>query len=135
MRGYLNGKNAAIAIASTAYPVENWDSTLKLDVVRSRGSGDGAWSRQPVAKDWEFNGTVMVALTQTPPNPVTLLGAEVAIVADTDESPKVRVSGTGLVTEAKITTPAGDNSGNVTIAIKVECSSADIADFLTVTVA
>jgi hypothetical protein len=129
---YLAGNQGAVTIGGTAYKVTTWKYDPTVDTVKSRAAGDGAYSQVPIAKFWEFTCTIVTNLAGTIPNVASLIGTNVAFVADTDSTPKLRVSGTGIVMSDPITSPADDN---VTVELTIQCSDADAANLPTVTVA
>jgi hypothetical protein len=134
MAKYLTGKDGVVTIGAgpVTVKVKKWEYRPKVETKASRAAGDGAMGRTPINKDWEALVTVIFVSTATPIDLDTYLGAEVAFTLKTDGTPKIQVAGTGLVTEAFLGSPEDDD---VTLDLKFECASADVADFPTTTVA
>jgi hypothetical protein len=131
-RNYYTGKDGAAVIAAVDAVVTDWDYTEKPEIARSRGGGDGAFSRKPIATDWEANVTVIMPETEAPLDISDYRGVSVAFTLKSDDTPKLRVVGSGLVTNARYSSPIGDN---VTIELKLECNDADEANLPVITAA
>lgn len=101
--------------------LRRWRSTPTFKTVDDTGAGEGADSKLPLRLTWNFEAEGVCPAGATPPSGSALLGTESAIVAkiaSTDTTPGF--SGTGLVTEAEITSPYDDVA---TFTLRAECST------------
>ena len=130
--GYLAGSEGVLILGGVTLHMTKFGYKESAEVQKSRAAGDRAYSRKPIALDWELTGEALLADSETPVDISDFRLAHVAFTADSDSTPKKRVAGAGLCTEANLDV---DANGEVKVSFKVECDSADEADLPTVTVA
>lgn len=136
---YLTGYDGRVSLTPAGGSVINikvtkWDFKPKVEVARTRAGGDGAYSRDPIAKDWEANIEGLVQKGVAAPNSALVIGLNTTafvLKSDGGVTPKLQVSGVGIVTEGEYGSPADDH---ITISFKIECDDADVTNFPTVTV-
>lgn len=133
---YYSGKDAAITLdlgsGAVAHKVKDWTYRETDEVAKTRAGGDRGTSRDYLATDWSFEGTMLVLKTGTPIDLGAMRGAEIDFVGKTDGAvnPKLTITGTGLCTERSVPVDVGKE---LEIKFKIECNDADGANLPTIT--